>query len=59
MGMERLYMPWGGEGTKSSTDQKEGFYGGPELKSQDDYPLKGMPTVHMDRISFQMKMCPS
>ena len=37
-------MPWGGEGTKGSTDQKEGFYGGPELNPEDDHPLKGMPT---------------
>ena len=37
-------MPWGGEGTKGSTDQKEGFYGGPELGHNDDHPLKGMPT---------------
>ena len=37
-------MPWGGEGTKGSTDQKEGFYGGPELNPQDEHPLKGMPT---------------
>lgn len=37
-------MPWGGEGTKGSTDQKEGFYGGPELKPEDEHPLKGMPT---------------
>lgn len=37
-------MPWGGEGTKGSTDQKEGFYGGPELNPKDDHPLKGMPT---------------
>lgn len=40
----RGYMPWGGEGTKGSTDQKEGFYGGPELGPNDDHPLKGMPT---------------
>jgi isopenicillin N synthase-like dioxygenase len=40
----RGYMPWGGEGTKGSTDQKEGFYGGPELKFEDEHPLKGMPT---------------
>jgi isopenicillin N synthase-like dioxygenase len=40
----RGYMPWGGEGTKGSTDQKEGFYGGPELNRNDDHPLKGMPT---------------
>ncbi|KIM42029.1 hypothetical protein M413DRAFT_27556 [Hebeloma cylindrosporum] len=41
----RGYMPWGGEGTKGSTDQKEGFYGGPELGDDDDeHPLKGMPT---------------
>lgn len=37
-------MPWGGEGTKGSTDQKEGFYGGPELNPKDDHPLKGLPT---------------
>ena len=37
-------MPWGGEGTKGSTDQKEGFYGGPELNPQDEHPLQGMPT---------------
>jgi len=37
-------MPWGGEGTKGSTDQKEGFYGGPELNRNDDHPLKGVPT---------------
>lgn len=40
----RGYMPWGGEGTKGSTDQKEGFYGGPELKSTDEHSLKGLPT---------------
>jgi isopenicillin N synthase-like dioxygenase len=40
----RGYMPWGGEETKGSTDQKEGFYGGPELKAKDEHPLKGMPT---------------
>jgi isopenicillin N synthase-like dioxygenase len=37
-------MPWGGEGTKGNTDQKEGFYGGPELTFTDEHPLKGMPT---------------
>ena len=37
-------MPWGGEGTKGSIDQKEGFYGGPELNRNDEHPLKGMPT---------------
>jgi hypothetical protein len=37
-------MPWGGEGTKGSTDQKEGFYGGPELNPMDHHPLKGIPT---------------
>jgi len=37
-------MPWGGEGTKGSIDQKEGFYGGPELNRDDDHPLKGVPT---------------
>lgn len=36
--------PWGGEGTKGRTDQKEGFYGGPELRSTDEHPLKGLPT---------------
>lgn len=40
----RGYMPWGGEGTKGNADQKEGFYGGPELGPEDDHPLKGMPT---------------
>ncbi|KAK6540175.1 hypothetical protein TWF694_008994 [Orbilia ellipsospora] len=40
----RGYMPWGGEGTKGNIDQKEGFYGGPELASDDEHPLKGMPT---------------
>ena len=37
-------MPWRGEGTKGGTDQKEGFYGGLELKPEDEHPLKGMPT---------------
>jgi hypothetical protein len=37
-------MPWGGEGTKGGMDQKEGFYGGPELDPEDEHPLKGMPT---------------
>ncbi|KFZ16905.1 hypothetical protein V502_04834 [Pseudogymnoascus sp. VKM F-4520 (FW-2644)] len=40
----RGYMPWGGEGTKGSTDQKEGFYGGPELNPKDEHSLKGIPT---------------
>ncbi|KAK2788431.1 hypothetical protein FQN53_003577 [Emmonsiellopsis sp. PD_33] len=40
----RGYMPWGGEGTKGNTDQKEGFYAGPELNPEDEHPLKGMPT---------------
>ncbi|KAG5301906.1 2OG-Fe(II) oxygenase [Histoplasma ohiense] len=40
----RGYMPWGGEGTKGNTDQKEGFYGGPELNPDDEHPLAGMPT---------------
>jgi len=46
----RGYMPWGGEGTKGNTDQKEGFYGGPELKAQDEHPLKGMPTYGENRF---------
>jgi isopenicillin N synthase-like dioxygenase len=40
----RGYMPWGGEGTKGSTDQKEGFYGRPELNHKDEHSLKGIPT---------------
>jgi isopenicillin N synthase-like dioxygenase len=43
MGIERLYA-LGGEGTKRTTDQKEDFYGGPELKLTDEHPLKDMPT---------------
>lgn len=43
-------MPWGGEGTKGSTDQKEGFYGGPELSPDGDNPLKGMPTYGMNQF---------
>ncbi|KAI9855740.1 MAG: hypothetical protein M1813_009630 [Trichoglossum hirsutum] len=46
----RGYMPWGGEGTKGNTDQKEGFYGGPELSSEDAHPLKGMPTYEMNQF---------
>lgn len=37
-------MPWGGEASKCHVDQKEGFYGGPELNPEDEHPLKGMPT---------------
>ncbi|GBF62401.1 iron/ascorbate oxidoreductase [Trichophyton mentagrophytes] len=40
----RGYMPWGGEGSKGNTDQKEGFYGGPELDPDDKHELKGLPT---------------
>ncbi|KAM0753217.1 Clavaminate synthase-like protein [Meredithblackwellia eburnea MCA 4105] len=38
----RGYMPFEGEATKGRTDQKEGFYGGPE--HDDDHPLAGLPT---------------
>jgi isopenicillin N synthase-like dioxygenase len=37
-------MPWGGEGTNGRSDQKEGFYGGPELNPEVDHALKGLPT---------------
>ncbi|EFR04407.1 2OG-Fe(II) oxygenase [Nannizzia gypsea CBS 118893] len=40
----RGYMPWGGEGSKGNTDQKEGFYGGPELNPEEEHELKGLPT---------------
>lgn len=41
----RGYMPWGGEGSGGQVDQKEGFYGGPEPKSDgDDDPMAGLPT---------------
>ena len=43
-------MPWGGEGSKGSTDQKEGFYGGPELNSRDKHPLNGMPTYGQNQF---------
>jgi isopenicillin N synthase-like dioxygenase len=46
----RGYMPWGGEGTKGSTDQKEGFYGGPELKPEDEHSLKGTPTYGVNQF---------
>lgn len=43
-------MPWGGEGSNKKTDQKEGFYGGPELKPTVDHPLKGMPTYGQNQF---------
>lgn len=40
----RGYMPWGGEGSKGGqVDQKEGFYGGPELSAADG-AAAGLPT---------------
>lgn len=40
----RGYMPWGGEGSNGLVDQKEGFYGGPELKPGVDDAIAGLPT---------------
>lgn len=43
-------MPWGGEGTHGYSDQKEGFYGGPELAPSDDHPLGNMPTYGQNQF---------
>jgi isopenicillin N synthase-like dioxygenase len=49
----RGYMLWGGEGMKCRTDQKEGFYGGPELGPEGDHPLKGLPTYGQNRFPYE------
>ncbi|WEW61046.1 hypothetical protein PRK78_006535 [Emydomyces testavorans] len=46
----RGYMPWGGEGSNGSIDQKEGFYGGPELNPEAESPWKGLPTYGMNQF---------
>jgi isopenicillin N synthase-like dioxygenase len=49
MGLERLHA-LGRKGTKGSTDQKEGFYEGPELNPEDDHLLKGLPTYEKNQF---------
>jgi hypothetical protein len=47
--VEKLHaLGWGG--TKGSTDQKEGFYGGPELNPEDEYPWRSTPTYGWNRF---------